>query len=56
MNLCLQIVVGIDQDKEHEDLSAYAKTLTTITTVSLRVPSSLLTITDIDGRISVDPE
>ena len=25
MNLCLQIVVEIDQDKEHEDLPAYAK-------------------------------
>jgi hypothetical protein len=53
VNLCLQIVVEIDQDKEHEDLSAYAKTLTTITAVSLRVPSSLLTISVMDGRFSV---
>ena len=50
------MVVEIDQDKEHEDLSAYAKTLTTITAASSGVPSSLLTITVIDGRISVGPE
>jgi hypothetical protein len=50
------MVVEIDPDKEHEDLSAYAKTLTTFAAASLRVPSSLLTITDIDGRIRVDPE
>jgi hypothetical protein len=53
MNLCLQIVVEIDHDKEHEDLSACAKTLTTITAASSGVPSSLLTITVMDGRFTV---